>query len=182
MYNIAQALAAPILFTWKKRSIILYPLTLREWVLLDDAFQKSDSIDSLDVVAYAMWLSVGKDDSNVNRKWVNRWCEKRVDALIAIWDVLVKISMPPLPESESEPSEKEAGLLRQDDVGHIFGVFAELYNWDAAKVGNLTPLQLCMYLDVQAKSKKSAGVEVKSIAEAREVLNKMRENGMFKKA
>ncbi len=180
MYNIAQALAAPVIFTWKRRSLILYPLTLREWVLLDDTFQKPDDIDPLDIVVHALWLSVRKDDTHVSRKWINRWCEKQVDALILIWNRLIEISMPPPPEKEA--SEKEATLLRQSNVGYIFGVFAELYNWDANIVGNLTPLQLCMYLDVEAKREKTTGVNVGSLSEARKVFDQMRKKGPLKKA
>lgn len=179
MYNIAQALAAPVVFTWKKRSMILHPLTLREWVLLDDAFQKPDDVDSLDAVIYAIWLSVRKSDSRTSRKWVNRWAEKSPDALAYIWDRLIQISMPPPPKKD--PTEKEADLLRQKNVISVFGIFAELYHWDANQVGLLTPLQLCMYLDLADKQNNKPGVQAGSIAEAQTILTNMRKEGRFNK-
>ena len=179
MYNIAQALAAPVVFTWKKRSIILRPLSLCEWVLLDSMFQNPDNIDSLDAVVYAMWLSVRKNDSGVSRKWVNRWAEKSPDALIHIWNRLMQISMPPAPKQE--PTEKEAGLLRQKDVTSVFGVFADLYHWGAEIVGNLTPLQLCMYLDLAEKKERKPGIQAHSIKEARTILSNMKKEGRFSK-
>jgi len=177
VYNVGQALAAPTIFTWKNRSLILCPLTLREWTLLDNAFACLKFAEMPHIIAHALWLSVRKHDNRASQRWINRWCKNNRDALVSIWNKLIEISMPP--EKTKVAKADEADMLRQKDVSLIFGVFAELYNWDATRVGALTPLQLYMYLDIVNKRTKKPGVSVQSIDQARAVLAKMRNEGRF---
>lgn len=167
--NLGLALAAPDIFEYKDKLWVFHPLCFREWVFIDRVFDPEDVAKDIEVSLYALWLSARKEDPNIKRADVARELGDNPEIISKMMALVARISLPPPSRSDEEP-EQETG-----NEQFIFQIFADLYNWSAMVVGDLTPAQISLHLELMGKGKgtRRGGIQARSLTEARKILGKM---------
>ncbi len=167
MESYKKSLGSAYPFVLEGAILVLHPLTLKEWALLDQVFEKQDLLMDTETMLYAIWLSVRKEDFALKRIKLNARIGKDFSLIFEIFRVISEISLPELP---AKPEEKYKPPT-QKEIRSIYNFF-EKKGWLITEVANLTPYQVDFYL--RAPGKKGVGIQVNSIAEAQKILENRR--------
>lgn len=155
--SLPQAVAAPFIYMLEGRALILHPLSIKEICFVENTFKEKDDVIKIEGMLYIIWRSMLKEDGNIKRGLVNKLLGKNIKEINKIAELILFNS------SSNEEKGKQGSVT--NDYTSLMKFFSETYGWSAKIVGDLTPLQLFMYLKPKAQ-----GTPVNSIREARKLL------------
>lgn len=168
MISLAKAIGVPEVFSWKGRLFILHPLTIREWLFIEKTLYDEQDQYVFETALYAIWLSIRKEDSRNTRRFLNRRLARHKDIITAMLDKIIEISLPQVKDKDKDKKQKPF------DISPLLRLFAERYGFTSQQVGDMTPIQISIYLKSFNKQEGTAK-HFSSLSQVNEAIRKRKE-------